>query len=65
MSENSSNNATSSNGETREAVVVETGESLVSGAVYMVGTSFILGVLFTVLVLLLLDFMRRNNEENK
>lgn len=33
--------------------------------VYLMGTSFILGVLFTVFVLLVLDFIRRNAEEEK
>jgi len=33
-------------------------------SVYLMGTSFILGVLFTVFVLLVLDFMRRNAEDN-
>ncbi len=33
--------------------------------VYLMGTSFILGVLFTVFVLLILDFIRRNAEEEK
>ncbi len=33
-------------------------------SVYLMGSSFIVGVLFTVFVLLVLDFMRRNAEEN-
>ncbi len=33
--------------------------------IYLMGTSFILGVLFTVFVLLILDFVRRNAEEDK
>lgn len=33
--------------------------------VYLMGTSFILGVLFTVFVLLILDFIRRNAEDEK
>lgn len=31
-----------------------------SGTVYLMGFSFILGCLFTILILILLDFMRRN-----
>jgi|GEM_PF-3718666 len=31
--------------------------------VYMIGSSFIVGVLFTVFVLLVLDFMRRNADD--
>ncbi len=31
--------------------------------IYLMGMSFILGVLFTVLMLILLDFMRRNDKE--
>lgn len=31
-------------------------------SVYLMGSSFILGVLFTVFVLLVLDFMRRNSD---
>ncbi len=33
--------------------------------VYLMGSSFIVGVLFTVFVLLVLDFMRRNAEESE
>ncbi|GEM_PF-2259185 len=52
-------------GEIAASTSVEVSQNLVSGTIYMMGTSFILGVLFTVLVLLLLDFMRRNTEEKK
>ncbi len=39
---------------------------LTVSSVYLMGSSFILGVLFTVFVLLVLDFMRRNsNSEEK
>lgn len=39
---------------------------LTVSSVYLMGSSFILGVLFTVFVLLVLDFMRRNsNSEQK
>ena len=31
--------------------------------IYLMGTSFILGSLVTIFVLLLLDFMRRNSDE--
>lgn len=30
--------------------------------IYMMGLSFIIGVLFTILILLVLDFMRRNSD---
>lgn len=36
-----------------------------TNAVYLMGFSFILGCLFTVLMLMLLDFMRRNVEKRK
>ena len=37
-------------------------KDLSQDAIYLMGLSFILGVLFTVFVLLVLDFMRRNND---
>lgn len=33
-------------------------------AIYIMGGSFILGSLFTVFILLLLDFMRRNQDKS-
>ena len=38
--------------------------ALASNTVYLMGMTFILGVLFTVFILLALDFMRRNAEDN-
>lgn len=38
---------------------------LSQNVIYLMGLSFILGSLFTVFVLLVLDFMRRNNTESK
>lgn len=38
---------------------------ITQATIYMMGGSFILGSLFTILVLLLLDFMRRNKQANK
>jgi hypothetical protein len=35
---------------------------LSQNVIYLMGISFVLGSLFTVLILLLLDFMRRNNK---
>lgn len=40
-------------------------EGLGQDAIYLMGLSFILGSLFTVFVLLVLDFMRRNNNDAK
>ena len=34
-------------------------------AVYLMGLSFLLGSLFTIFVLILLDFMRRNNANKR
>lgn len=39
--------------------------SLSQDVVYLMGLSFILGSLFTIFVLLVLDFMRRNNTDAK
>lgn len=51
--------------------VPDTAESAVTGlfhlgqgAVYLMGTSFILGSLFTILILMLLDFLRRNKTKD-
>ncbi len=38
-------------------------QSLGENVIYLMGLSFVLGSLFTVLVLLLLDFMRRNTPD--
>jgi hypothetical protein len=35
---------------------------LSQNVIYLMGISFVLGSLFTIFVLLLLDFMRRNNK---
>lgn len=54
---------------TTEIIVPETSAfdevllSISEGGVYMLGLSFILGSLFTILVLLLLDFMRRSQSK--
>ncbi len=45
--------------------VLETLRDLGVNTIYLMGTSFILGVLFTVFVLLVLDFIRRNAEDEK
>lgn len=42
-----------------EELVTQCGEM----AIYSMGGSFILGSLFTVFILLLLDFMRRNQDK--
>lgn len=36
--------------------------ALGQNSIYLMGVSFILGCLFTILILLILDFMRRNHE---
>ncbi len=38
---------------------------ITAGTIYLMGGSFILGSLFTILMLILLDFMRRNTEKRK
>lgn len=38
-------------------------ESITAKTVYLMGMSFVLGSLFTIFVLLVLDFMRRNAKE--
>lgn len=50
---------------THDIEVLDTLKDLGVNTVYLMGTSFILGVLFTVFVLLVLDFIRRNAEEDK
>ncbi len=40
-------------------------QEITSGTIYLMGGSFILGSLFTLLLLILLDFMRRNVEKRK
>lgn len=63
--------------ETTETVTTETPEhhamtgkvedayNITMNTLYLSGFSFILGVLFTVLILLILDFMRRNSNQEK
>lgn len=38
--------------------------TLSEATIYLMGGSFIVGSLFTILILLLLDFMRRNKTDN-
>ncbi|MCI5049396.1 MAG: hypothetical protein MRY32_03590 [Rickettsiales bacterium] len=42
---------------------VDTLFSLTESSIYLMGFSFVLGSLFTILMLLILDFMRRNAEK--
>jgi hypothetical protein len=45
--------------------VLGTFQDITVSTIYLMGSSFILGSLFTMLLLLLLDFMRRNTEKRK
>ncbi|MEJ0010862.1 MAG: hypothetical protein WDN72_10585 [Alphaproteobacteria bacterium] len=40
-------------------------QTLSENVIYLMGLSFILGSLFTILILLLLDFMKRNRPEEQ
>jgi len=50
--------------ETTQATAVTTIGSISENVVYLMGFSFILGSLFTILILILLDFMRRKTAQN-
>lgn len=39
--------------------------SLMNNTIYMMGFSFILGVVFTIFILMVLDFMRRNKQDDE
>lgn len=45
-----------------KATILTTFVNVSENAIYLMGFSFILGSLFTILVLILLDFMRRNSD---
>lgn len=38
---------------------------VMNGSIYLMGFSFILGVVFTIFILLILDFMRRNKQDDE
>ena len=44
---------------------LETLSELMNNTVYMMGFSFILGVVFTIFILMVLDFMRRNKQDDE
>ena len=46
-------------------VAQQTISALGENVVYLMGLSFLLGSLFTIFVLILLDFMRRNNANKR
>lgn len=53
--------ATAANG-AKNGLTVETAQTLTQNTIYLMGFSFIIGSLFTIFVLIVLDFMRRNKE---
>lgn len=42
----------------------ELARTCAESSIYIMGSSFVIGSLFTILVLLLLDFMRRNSNKD-
>lgn len=46
-------------------LALDNSKSLVEQIIYLMGTSFILGSLVTILLLMLLDFMRARREKKK
>lgn len=55
--------ATANNADKIEKLEIITG--LMDSTVYVIGFSFILGVVFTIFILLVLDFMRRNKQDDE
>jgi heme/copper-type cytochrome/quinol oxidase subunit 2 len=47
------------------AETLDSVQSALNSTIYLMGFSFILGVVFTVFILLVLDFMRRNKQETE
>ncbi len=44
---------------------LETLAELMNSTIYLMGFSFILGVVFTIFILMVLDFMRRNKQDDE
>jgi hypothetical protein len=49
----------------QNAAILNTLQGITTGTIYLMGGSFILGSLFTLLLLVLLDFMSRNKDKGK
>ena len=45
-----------------DASILSTFQEITTSTIYLMGGSFVLGSLFTLLLLILLDFMRRNDD---